>query len=140
QAQVPEPDLHEAVQHVLQPGQQWRHRRLGEPAHPLGEVADLHGADVGDVEASDPGGAGPFVEPGAAAVGAGDEGDGPVHETADVGLHRLPVPGEEGLADAGDQPLVGHVDAGDVDLGRFAVQQVVQLPLVVPGDGLVRVE
>ena len=68
------------------------------------------------------------------------EGHRPVHERADVRLHRLPVLGEHRLLDPRDQPLVGEVDAVDLSLGRLAVEEVVQLGLGVVADRLVRVE
>ena len=49
--EVAQPDLHERVEGLLQRGEQRRHRRLVEAADPLGQVADLHRAGVGDVDA-----------------------------------------------------------------------------------------
>ena len=138
--EVAQPDLHERVEGLLQRGEQRRHRRLVEAADPFGQVADLHRARVGDVDPADPRGAGRLAEPGAAAVGAGGEGDRPVHERPDVRLHRVGVLGEHRLLDLGDQPLVGEVDALDLHLGRLLVQEVVELLLGVLADRLVRVE
>ena len=76
-------------------------------------------------------------EAGAAALGALREDDRPVHERADVGLHRLPVLGQERLLDLRDQPGVGEVDALDLELRRLLVEQVVQLPLRELRDRLV---
>ena len=73
--------------------------------------------------------AGALAEPGAAAVGAGGEGGRPVDERPDVGLQRVGVLGQERLLDLGDQPLVGEVDAVDLDLGRLLVEEVVELLL-----------
>ena len=84
--------------------------------------------------------AGRLAEPGAAAVGAGGEGDRPLHEGADVRLQRVDVLGQHRLLDLRDQPLVGQVDAVDLDLGRLLVEQVVQLLLGELADRLVRVE
>ncbi len=140
QREVAEADLHEGVQGLPERGQQRCHRGLVEAAHPLREVADLHRAGVGDADAADLRGAGGRREPGAPAVGTGGEGDRAVHERPDVRLHRLPVLGQHGLLDLGDQPLVGEVDAVDLHLGRLAVQEVPQLLLAVVADRLVRVE
>ena len=79
-------------------------------------------------------------QPGAVAVGAGGEGDDPLHERADVRLHRVDVLGQHRLLDLRDQPFVGQVDAVDLDLRRVLVEQVVLLALVVLADRLVRVE
>ena len=49
EGQVAEPDLDERVEGVLQRRQQRRDGRLVQTLHPLGEVADLHRAGVGDV-------------------------------------------------------------------------------------------
>ena len=54
--EVAQPDLHERVEGLLQRREQRRDRRLVEAAHPLGQVADLHRAGVGDVDLLDPGG------------------------------------------------------------------------------------
>lgn len=51
--EVAEPDLHERVEGLLQRGEQRRHRRLVETADPLGQVADLHRAGVGDADPLD---------------------------------------------------------------------------------------
>ena len=51
------------------------------------------------------------------------EGDRPLDERPHVRLHRLEVLGEHRLLDLRDQPLVGEVDALDLDLGRLPVQQ-----------------
>ena len=85
--EVAEPDLRERVEQVLQPGEQRRHRRLVERPDPVGQVADLHRAEVGDVLALDLRRPGLLAEPGAVALGAGREGDRPLDEGADVRLH-----------------------------------------------------
>jgi hypothetical protein len=54
EAEVAEPDLDEGVECLPQRREQRGHRRLRDAAHPLREVADLHGAGVGDVDAVDP--------------------------------------------------------------------------------------
>src|SRR5690606_2592610 len=77
---------------------------------------------------------------GAIALRAGGEGDCPVDEGTDVGLHRLAVLREERLLDARDQPLEGNVDAFGLDLRRLLVEEVVQLLLREVLDRLVRVE
>ena len=109
--EVAQPDLHERVQGLPQRLQQRRHRRLVETVHPLGQVADLHRAGVGDVDLLDLGGPGGLVEPAAAAVRTHGERHRPLHEGADVRLHRLDVLGEERLLDLRDQPRVRQVDA-----------------------------
>ena len=68
------------------------------------------------------------------------EDHGPLHERADVRLHRVDVLGQERLLDLRDQARVRQVDPVDLDLGRLPVEQVVQLALVEPPDRLVRVE
>ena len=90
--EVAEPDLHERVEGLPQHLEQRRHRRLVEAAHPLGQVADLHRAGVGDALLLDLRRAGRLAEPGAVALGTGGEGDRPVHEGPDVRLHRLRGP------------------------------------------------
>jgi hypothetical protein len=47
--EVAQPDLGERVEQVLQAGEERGDGRLVQRAHPVGEVADLHRADVGDV-------------------------------------------------------------------------------------------
>src|SRR5690606_20415691 len=51
--EVAEPDLREGVEEVTKAREKWGYGRLVEFAKPLGEVADLHGAEVGDVLATD---------------------------------------------------------------------------------------
>ena len=127
--EVAEPDLDERVEGVPQRVEQRRDRRLVEAAHPLGQVADLHRAGVGDVDALDLRRPGRRAEPGAVALGAGGERDRPLHERADVRLQRVDVLGQHRLLDPRDQPLVGEVDAVDLDLGRLLVEEVVELLL-----------
>ena len=55
-------------------------------------------------------------------------------------LQRLPVLGQHRLADPRDQALIGEVDAIDLDLRGFLVQQAVQFLLAERPDRLVRVE
>ena len=52
--EVAQADLGERVEQVLEPADQRGDPRLVEVAHPLGEVADLHLAQLGDVLALDP--------------------------------------------------------------------------------------
>ena len=138
--EVAQPDLRERVEEVLQPGEQRRHRRLVEAPDPVGQVADLHRADVGDVLPLDLRRPGLLAESGAVALGTGRERHRPLHEGADVRLQRVDLLGQERLLDPRDQPLVRQVDPVDLDLGRLLVEQVVQLPLGVLADRLVRVE
>ena len=140
EGEVTEPDLHERVERVAQRGQQGRDRGLLQLTHPLGEIGDLHRADIGDVDLLDLGRAGRLAEPGAAAVGTGRERHHPFHERTDVRLHRLRVLRQHRLLDLRDQPFVGEVDAVDLDLGRLLVEQVVELPLGELADRFVRVE
>ena len=63
-------------------------------------------------------------EPRAVTVGTRGEGDRPLHERADVRLHRVHVLGQERLLDLRDQARVRQVDAFDLDLGRLLVEQV----------------
>jgi hypothetical protein len=139
QREVAQPDLRERVEGLLQRGQQRRHRLLVEFAGPVGQVADLHRARVGDADALDLRGPGRLAEPGAAAVRARGEGDRPVHERPDVRLHGLLVLGQHRPLNPHDQPLVGHVDARDLHPDRLVMQEVVQFFLGVLADRLVRV-
>ncbi len=125
---------------MLQPGEKRGHRRLVESPDPVGEVADLHRADVGDVLPPDLRRPGFLAEPGAVALGTDGERHRPLHEGPDVRLQRVDVLGQVRLLDLRDQPRVSQVDPVDLDLGRLLVEQVVQLPLVVLADRLVRVE
>ena len=103
--EVAQPDLRERVEEVLQPGEQRGHRRLVEVPDPVGQVADLHRADVGDVLPLDLRRPGLLAEPGAVAVGAGRERHRPLHEGADVRLQRVDVLGQDRLLDlAGSGP------------------------------------
>ena len=140
EAQVAQPHLDERVEAVPERRQQRPDRRLVEAAHPLGQVADLHRAGVGDADAVDLRRPRRLVEPGAAAVGAGAERDRPLDERPDVRLQRVDVLGQHRLLDPRDQPLVGQVDAVDPDLDRLLVEEVVELGLGVVADRLVRVE
>ncbi len=138
--EVAQPDLRERVEQVPEPGEQRSHRRLVEVADPDGQVADLHRTDVGDVLSLDLRGPDLLRQPGSVAIGTGRERHRPVDEGADVRLHRLGVLGQHRLLDLGDQPLVGQVDAVDLDLGRLLVEEVVELLLGVLADRLVHVE
>src|SRR5690606_7130482 len=71
QGEVYQADLNEGDEEVLQVGEQRRHRRLVEVAHPRGEVADLHGARVGDADTADLRPAGVLRQPRAVALRAG---------------------------------------------------------------------
>ena len=125
---------------MQQLGQQRRHRRLLQAAHPHGQVADLHGAGVGDMELADLGRARAFAQPRAVAVRAGAEGDHALDEGAHVRLHGVDVLGQHGFLQLRNQPLVGEVDAVDLDPGRLLVEQVVQFLLAELADRLVRIE
>ena len=138
--EVAQPDLHERLERLLQRREQRRHRRLADVADPLRQVAGLHRARVRDGDARDRRRPRPVAEPGAVALGAGGEGDHPLHERADVRLQRVDVLGEHRLPDLRDQPLVRQVDAIDLDLGRLLAEQVVELALGELADRLVRVE
>jgi hypothetical protein len=104
EAQVAQAHLDERVEALAQRRQQRPHRRLVEAADPLGEVADLHRAGVGDADALDLRRPRRLVEPGAAAVGAGREGHRPVDERPDVRLHRVDVLREHRLLDLRTRP------------------------------------
>ncbi len=69
-----------------------------------------------------------LAQPGAIAVGAGGERHRPLHEGADVRLHRVDVLGQHRLLDRRDQTRVGQVDPVDLDLGRLLVEEVVAAP------------
>ena len=97
--EVAQPDLRERVEEVLQPGEQRGHRRLVEAPDPVGQVADLHRADVGDVLPLDLRRPGLLAESGAVALGTGRERHRPLHEGADVRLQRVDVLGQERLLD-----------------------------------------
>jgi len=91
EGEVAEADPGERVEQVLEPADERGDAGLVDVGHPLGQVADLHLAQLGDVLALDlrrqrfPG------EPGALAVGADREGDRAFHEPTDVRLQRLDV-------------------------------------------------
>ena len=70
--EVAQADLHERVEGVQQLREQRRHRWLVKSADPVGDVGDLHGAGVGDVDLADPRRAGRLAEAGATAVGTGE--------------------------------------------------------------------
>ena len=53
EAEVTQPDLHERVERVPQRPEQGRDGRVFEIAQPLGQVADLHRAGVGNVDLLD---------------------------------------------------------------------------------------
>ena len=139
QAEVAQADLHEGVQGLRERGQQRGDRRLVEAVDPSGQVADLHGAGVGDADALDLRGAGRLGQPGPVALGARGEGDRALHERPDVRLHGLLVLGQHRPGDPRDQALVGHVDARDLHPDRLMVQEVVPLLLGELADRLVRV-
>ncbi len=140
EAQVPQPDLDERVERLPERRQQRRDRWLVQAPHPFRQVADLHRARIGDVDAPDARGPGGLVQPSAAARRAGAEGHRPFHEGTDVRLERLHVLRQERLLDLGHQALVGDVDARHLDLGGLAVQERPELLLGVVSDGLVRIE
>src|SRR5215218_7523955 len=77
EGEVAQPDLRERVEEVLQPCEQRGHRRLVQAPDPVGQVADLHRADVGDVLTLDLRRAGLRAEPGPVALRAGLEGHYP---------------------------------------------------------------
>ena len=103
EAEVAQPDLHERVERVPELRQERRDGPLVETAHPLGQVADLHRAGVGNVDLLDPGGPGGLVEPRAFALGTGGERHRALHERPDVRLHRVDVLGQERLLDPRDR-------------------------------------
>src|ERR671916_143855 len=138
--EVAQPDLHKRVEGVLQRRQQRRHRGLVEAPYPVGKVADLHRADVGDVLPLDLRRAGLRAEPGAVALGAGRECHRPLHEAADVGLKCIDVLGEHRLLNLRDDALVGEVDPFHLDLRRLPVEQLMELLLGELRDRLVHVE
>jgi hypothetical protein len=140
EAEVAEADLDERVEGAAQRHQQRGNRRLVEGPQPLGEVGDLHRADVGDAGALDRRGSGRLRQSGARAVGAGGEGDRPLDEGPQVRLQRVNILGQQGLLDLRDEPGVGQVDPVDLDLGRLPMQQVLQFPLGECGNRLIRVE
>ncbi len=111
-----------------------------EVAHPLGEVADLHRAGVGDADPLDLRRPCRRAQPCAAAFGTCGEGDRALHEGADVRLQRVDILGQERLLNDRDQALVSQVDPADLDLDRLLVEEVVQLGLGVVPDRLVRVK
>jgi hypothetical protein len=127
EAEVAEADLDEGVERLDQRRQQRRDRRLLQRAHPVGEVADLHRAGVGDADACDLRGPRALVEAGPAAVRARGEGDRALDEGADVRLQAVDVLRQHRLLDLRDESLVGEVDALDLHLAGLAVQELVAL-------------
>ncbi len=138
--QVAQPDGYKGVQNVLKFGKQRCDGRLVQIAHPCGQVANLHGACVGDTEAADLRRTGELVEASFVAIRTLDKRDGPLDELPDVRLKRLLVLGRKRLLHTRDEPFVGDVQAFDLDLSRLAVEQVPQLLLGVVADGLVRIQ
>src|SRR5690606_3454477 len=99
--------------------------RLLNGAHPVGQVAYLHGAGVRDALARDLRRARALVETRSAALWAGLERYDALDERPDVRLHGFWVLVEHRLLELGYQPLVRQVDALDLDLGGLLVKQVV---------------
>ena len=139
-AQVPQPDLGERVEQMLQVCDQRCGRRFVQVAHPAGEIGDLHRAGVRDVDAPDQRRPGAGGQSRPVAFGAGLERHGALDERAHVRLHRLGVLRQHRLADLGDQAFVGQIDALDLNLGGLLVQQVVQFAFTVVAKGFVGVE
>src|SRR6185312_12843529 len=125
---------------MLQRRQQGCDGRLLKTLDPFGEIADLHRAGIRDADPFDFRRPGRLGQAGAATLGTGGEGDRPLHESADVRLHRVDVLGQHRLLDRRDQPRIRQVDAFDLDLGGLLVEQRVQFLLRVLADRLVRVE
>ncbi len=140
EAEVAQTDVHERVQAVLKIGQQRRHGRLVERAYPLGQIADLQRARVGDADARDLRGACRGAEPRAGTLGARGEGDDALDKGAHVRLERFEVPGQRRLLELADDAFEGNVDSLGLDPYRLVEQQVVQLPLRELAHGLVHVE
>ncbi len=138
--EVAESDLHEGIEDLLQGGEKRRDRWIAETANPNGEIADLHRAGIGDVDALDFRGSRGVVESGAVALRAGGEGDRALDEGTDVRLHRLDILGEKGFLDFGDQSLVGEIDAVDLDLGRLLIEEVIEFSFGEVADGFVGVD
>ncbi len=138
--EISQSDVDERTEGLPQCDEKRCDRRLVEAPHPRGQVADLHRAGLGNVDAADFGRPRSLVEPGASAVRAGREGDRAIDEGPDMRLHGLAVLGEEGFLNLGDQALVGHVDLADLDLDRLPVQEVVELLRRVVADRFLRVE
>ena len=74
------------------------------------------------------------------ALGTRGERHGSLDERPDVRLHRVEVLGQHRLLDLGNEALVGQVDALDLDLGRFLVEEAFELGRAVVTDPLCRVE
>jgi len=72
-----------------------------------------------------------LIEPGAFALRAGRECDGALHERPDVRLQCVDVLGQEHLLDSRNEALIGEVQFLDLHLGRFLVEEVVELFLGV---------
>ena len=138
--QVAESDLDEGLEQVAEPLEQRPDPRVVQTPQPGDGVGDLHRADVGDAAARDLRRAGGVVQPGPVARRTRREGHGAVDERPDVWLHRLAVLLQERSADPVHEPLVGHVDAGDLLLRRLAVQEVLPLLLGEVADRSVPVE
>src|SRR5437762_2090103 len=69
EAEVAKSDLHERIERLPQSGEQRRYRWLVKVTDPVGEIADLHRACVGDVDALDTRRPGTLVEPCPVALG-----------------------------------------------------------------------
>ena len=138
--EIAQPDLHERVEQVQEVGDQRLHTLVVDAAQPDGRVRDLQSAHVGDAAPVDLGRARRRVEPAAVTGRTGLEHRRPLDEGPDVRLQRVDVLAEHRLADLGDQPVVGDVDAPRLDLRRLPVEEVVTLLLGVVLDRLPRVE
>ncbi|MFC5039894.1 hypothetical protein [Ornithinimicrobium kibberense] len=139
EGEVAQPDVDHRAQHAGQTFGDRGDRGLVEPLDPGEEVTELLRGALGQGAAVHGRGAGGLVEPGAVALGARAGRGDPFLEPAHVRLLRLHVP-EPAAAEPGDQALVGHVDAGDLDLGRRLVQQPVPLLVGVVAQLLVGVD
>ena len=105
---------------------------------PIRPGRHLHRGGIGDVEPVDPGGPGGVVEPGTAEQLAQVVNVTVLMKARMWGCSAVHVLGEERLLDLRDQPLVGEVDAVDLDLRRLLVEQVVELLLGEGADRVVR--
>ncbi len=89
-------------------------RREAEPVddvvgeHPLDEIADLHGARVGDVDLADLRRSRRLGQPGAVALRADGERHRPLHEGPDVRLERVDVLGQVRLLNLRDETRIGQ--------------------------------
>jgi len=140
QRQVAQTDLHKRVDRLQQPLDERCDLGIIDRSQPLAEIRDLHGRGVGDADSGDLRGTCCLVQARAMTLGTGRKSDRAVDEGSDVGLKGIAVLLQKALGYAGNEPLVGHVDALHLDLRGLLVQEVGELALRIVANLLVGIE